>query len=180
MNHRMSNPLRSHQSKRNDRKRNLKEFGSAPLRTHRLHAPLRRRPRSQRANAPDHIQVDQRAGQRRDHHRNTNRIAVKAMRRRVDTIRRRTQRTQTNSDPNTADRNHRRARTLQDDKHQTRHAHEPGPLAYRLFRRSGRTIPGTTRFKGHLCTNLSPHRILVEQRRYFAACSAKFPINGSL
>ena len=116
MNHRMSNPLRSHQSQSDDRKHNLKEFGSTLLRTDGLYAPLRRRPRAQRTNAPDDVQIDHRARHRREHHRNTNRIAMKAMRRRVNTIGCRTQRTETDRNANTTDRNHRCTRTLQDDK----------------------------------------------------------------
>jgi hypothetical protein len=41
---------------------------------------------------------------------------MKAMRRRVNTIGCRTQRTETDRNANTTDRNHRCARTLQDDK----------------------------------------------------------------
>lgn len=45
-----------------------------------LHSPLRGRPMAQAANAPDRIQVDQRAGQRQQNHRNADPISVQAPR----------------------------------------------------------------------------------------------------
>jgi hypothetical protein len=176
----MSDPLRRQQSQGDHRKHNLKHFRSTLLRTHSLHPPLRRRPRAQTANSPNYVKVDQRTHQRRDHHRNTNRVAMKAMRRSVDAQRRLSQRTETNRNAQAADRHHRRARALQDDKYQTRHADKPRPSGHRLFRGNGCRVRGTTRFKGHLSTTLSPHRTHVEYWRYVAACSAKFPINGIL
>jgi len=77
---------------------------------------------------PDNVEVDQRSRHRRDHHRNTNRyrdeahaparwmpnVASASALKPIATR-------------NPADRNHRRARALQDDKEKTRHADKPTP-----------------------------------------------------
>jgi hypothetical protein len=134
MNHGMCDPLSSDQNQRDDRKHNLKEFRSPLLRSYCLHAPLRRRPGAQCANAPNDVEVDQRADRRREHHRDPNHVPMKAARRCVDANRGLYKRTQTDGDTNTADRNDGRTGTLQNNEYQTRHANKPCPLAHGALR----------------------------------------------
>ena len=134
MNHRMCDPLCSNQNQRDDRKRNLKEFRSPLLRSGGLHAPLRRRPGAQGTNTPDDVEVDQGTDRRRYHHRNSNHVSMEAARRCMDAYRCLRQRTETNGDTNTADRNDGRTGTLQNDEYETRHADKPCPLVRNAFR----------------------------------------------
>jgi hypothetical protein len=136
MNHGMCDPLGSYQNQRDDRKRYLKEFRSALLRSYGQHAPLRRRPGAQCANAPYDVEVDQGAGRRRDHHRDPNHVPMKATRRCVDANRCLCKCTKTDGDTDTADGNDGRAGTLQNDKYQTRHANEPCPLTHGALRQN--------------------------------------------
>ena len=134
MNHRMCNPLCCYKNKREDCEHNLKDLRPPLFRSNSLESPLSSRPRSKRANAPDDIEVDQRTNRRDNHHRNANRVPVKTARRCVDPNRRFCKRAQTNRNTNAADRNHRRAGALQDNKNKARRADNPSRPACGVFR----------------------------------------------
>jgi len=134
MNHRMRNPLCRYKDKCNDRKHNLKHLRSSSLCRDSLHAPLGGRPRTERTNPPDDIQIDQRPNGRGNHHGNADRISMEAARRCMNANRCLSERTQPNGNSNTADRDHGSASTLQHNKNQTRRTNQPSRLAYRTLR----------------------------------------------
>jgi len=114
----MSYVLSCYEYQGKDRKSDLPVFATLLAGADGLHPPLRGWPGPQRADPPDHVQVEGRTTNSEKHHWDTNGVSVETAGRAMQAGGR-SQSSETDNDPNTADCHHGSAGALKQNEHKT-------------------------------------------------------------